>query len=388
MRSDMATLQIQASKESQNSTNGNWKSSTNLSISELEQIKDRIDTLESVADIHASALSHLETGASVLEHRIEKATENLTSQDVTITALNDSIMQLKVLTNDLSNSSETGGKTLSQLEADMNSFEAMRQELYSSVIEFEANITADRAFKLRLMTVIANMEANLTSATQMIKTQGDTIQAINETVVQMGTVTSRANSSSLIDTDILLADLEAELESRLLQIELDVAKEKSKNLSSNLTDLELEIGILKIKNQDHHDILSKNSDRIGLLNENIMAYFDIAHNLSSNVTTLEMQIGTINEAIQNKHGEIIDNSGRIRLLNETVTAILGNAQNFESNIADLERDIGTVKIAIQNNNNEIASSFADIEDLNKSTSDSLSQLATRLTEETGNQFIL
>ena len=379
MRSDLATLQIQASKESQNSTNGNWKSSTNLSISELEQIKDRIDTLESIADIHGSDLSHLETDMNVLEHRIEQATENLTSQDVIITAINESIMQLKVLTNDLSNSSETGGTTLSQLEADMNSFEAIIQELSSRIIEFEANITAGRAFKLRLMTVIAKMETNLTSE----------------------------NAEILLS----LADLDEKIENRLLQIELDIGTNRanvdnnadkikiieanisyemgmSEYLSSNLTDLEIEMGTFKTTIQSNHDRINENSDKIELLNENITAYCDIAHNLSSNIVNLKSQIGTTNAAIQNNDAGINDNSDKIRLLNETITAKLGNTQNFESTITDLERDIATVKAAIQNNYNEIASSFADIEELNKSTSNSISQLVTRLSDTTGNYLIL
>ena len=349
----MARLHVLADKETPMSTGGNDNSSIKTSISEFQQLKYRLDTLESVTENHGSAISHLE----ILEHSIKLTNENLTSHGIILAALNDSVMQLKALSIELSNSSQTGGTKLSQLEAEMNSFDAIIQELASGTNDFDANRTADLPLNVRLMTVISNMEANLTSATQMIKTQDDTIQAINETVVKMGTVTSKANSSSVVDAEILLADLEEKIESRLLQIELDVEMGKSENLSSNLIDLELEIGILKIENQDHQD-------------------------------RLDMQIGTINEAIQNNDAGINDNSNKIRLLNETITANVGNAQNFESNITDLERDIGTVKAAIHSNYNEIASSFEDIEELNKSTSDSLSQLATRLTEGTGNHFIL
>ena len=353
VQSDIARLHVLADRETPMSTDGNDKSSINTSISEFQQLKYRLDILESVTENHGSAISHLE----ILEHSITLTNENLISHGIILAALNDSVMQLKALSIELSNSSKTGGTKLSQLEADINSFDAIIQELASGTNDFDANRTADLPLNVRLMTVISNMEANLTLATQMIKTQGDTIQAINETVVHMGTVTSKANSSSVVDAEILLADLEEKIESRLLQIELDVEMGKSENLSSNLIDLKLEIGILKIENQDHHD-------------------------------RLDMQIGTINEAIQNNDAGINDNSDKIRLLNETITANVGNAQNFESNITDLERDIGTVKAAIQNNYNEIASSFEDIEELNKSTSDSLSQLATRLTEGTGNHFIL
>ena len=385
MQEGVATLQIQISKQTSNSSDAE-DTSINLFISEFQQIQTRIDTLELIANTHDTDLSHLETVTNVHGERLENITDqtadlqsnisavstalelrmtttteeikaNLTSQGVILATLNDTVMKLILLTNELSNSSQTESAQLVQLEADMNSSEAMFQEIASRVIDFESNITADRALVLSLQTEMANMQANLTSATQLIKTHGDIIFTINKTVIQMVGVINQSNNNSQAAEE-LIADLEAKIESKLLQIK---------------SDIEANRGNVK-----------ENTDKIKLLEANVTSEKDKSEILSSNITYLETEIGTVKAAIQNNDAGIINNSDKIRLFNYSVTAHMDIAKTLRSNVTDLELEIGTLKAAIQSNNNAIACSVTNIAELDNSTSESISKLANSLIDVTGN----
>ena len=313
------------------------------------------DHLENITDQTADLQSNISAVRRALELRMTTTTEelkaNLTSKGVILAALNDTVMKLILLTNELSNSSQTESAQLVQLEADMNSSEAIFQEIVSRIIDFESNITADRALVLSLQTEMANMQANLTSVTQLIKTHGDIIFTINKTVIQ-----NQSNNNSQAAEE-LIADLEAKIESKLLQIE---------------SDIEANRGNVK-----------ENTDKIKLLEANVTSEKDKSEILSSNITYLETEIGTVKAAIQNNDAGIINNSDKIRLLNDSVTAHMDIAQTLRTNVTDLEFEIGTIKAAIQNNNNAIASSVTNIAELDNSTSESISKLANSLTDVTG-----
>ena len=276
----------------------------------------------------------------------------------------ETVTKLKARVNDPNNSSQTSISMLSQLEADMNSSEVIIQDHGFRIMELESNWTADRASILRLTMEIANLEANLASLSTVIKTQGEILISMNETLIQVGTVSNQSNTSSLADMKKQLIQLKTELENRLLQIETD--------MKANLENIKV----------DYSNI----TDKIKLLETNVMSEMGKSKNLTSNLADLEFEIGTIKATVQNNQVGIIDINDKIRLLNDTFTDDLGMAPYLSSNITYLELEIGTMKAEIQNNTRGFVSSAMYLQELDKSTNDSISRLGNGLTNITGNNF--
>ena len=104
IRADVAKLQLQIDKETSKSTNTNAASSTNQSFSDLQQIKVRVDSLESTLDTYGTGLSNIEAVTRVRGEQfrnftyqtMETITElkvNLTAQGAKVIALNETVYE-------------------------------------------------------------------------------------------------------------------------------------------------------------------------------------------------------------------------------------------------------------------------------------------------------
>ena len=376
IQADVAKLKLQIDKGTSNSTNSNAASITNQSYSDLQKIEIRVDSLESTLDTYGTALSNIERVTSVREELFQNYTYrteetinelqvNLTAQGAKFIALNETIYetitQLKARVKDLNNSSQTGISMLSQLEADMNSSKAIIQDHDLRIKELKSNRTAGRGSIMNLETEIANLEANLTFVSSIIKTQGDFLISMNETLIQMGAVNKQSSTSLQAYMERQLVQLEIEFENRLLKIE--------SNTTANRKDIEVKY--LNI------------TDKMKLLETNVLSQMGKSENLSSNLANLEFDIGTITAILHNNHDGIVEINENIRRLNDTLTDSFDMAQYLISNITYLELEIGAMKAEIQNNSHGIVSAAANFQELDKSTSDSISRLDTGLTDITG-----
>ena len=380
IQADVAKLKLQIDKGTSNSTNTNTASITNQSLSDLQQIEVRFDSLESTLDTYGAALSNIEGVTSVREELFQNYTYrteetinelqvNLTAQGAKFIALNETIYetvtQLKARVKDLNNSSQTGISMLSQLEADMNSSKAIIQDHDLRIKELKTNRTAGRESIINLETEIANLEANLTSVSTIIKTQGEFLISMNETLIQMGAVNEQSSTSLKAYMERQLVQLEIEFKNRLLKIE--------SNATTNRKDIEVKY--LNI------------TDKMTLLETNVLSQMGKSENLSSNLANLEFDIGTITATLHINHDDIVEINEKIRHLNDTLTDSFDMAQYLISNITYLELEIGAMKAEIQNNSHGIVSAVANFQELDKSTSDSISRLDTGLTDITGNQVL-
>ena len=284
-------------------------------------MKNQTDTLESNMDTFGTDLLSLKTVMSVQEHVIRNNTYQIAdlqfnrfsekvslelqsattkelkadvkSQGDNFLALNETAVQLKTLTNELNYTLQNERSNIAQLEAIIQDISSRIVQLESNrsadreliqrlmfeidnhednVTELESNMAADRRLILRLSTDASSLKANLTSTTALIKTQGEILMAMNETLLQMGIVTNQLNASSQANTD-MLAEQDVEIERRLLR---------------HQSVIETSLGNI-----------GNNTDKIRFLKANVSFVQDNFENLRSNLTYMESKIATTNDGVEN-----------------------------------------------------------------------------------------
>ena len=243
----------------------------------------------------------------------------------------------------------------------MNSSKAIIEDHDLRIKELNSNRTVGRGSIISLETEIANLEANLTFVSTIIKTQGDFLISMNETLIKMGAVNEQSSTSLQADMERQLVQLETEFESQLLK--------KESNITTNRKGIE--------------DNNININDKVTLLKTMLTSVMGKSENLSSNLANLESKIGTITATLQNNYIGIIDVSDKIRLLNDTVSDNIGLAHNLSSNITNLELEMVTMQTEIQNKYNAIASTVEYMSVLDRSTFDSIRILSNGLTYVTG-----
>ena len=166
VKSDMATWRKQSSQNTQALGDVHDQPRTNMSTSELTQIKNRIDELELISEAYGISLTHLEANTNYLHDRMENNTNEKGAMEssqlaesislkLRMTAIEDSTEMLKVLTNKLSNESQIG---LSQIMTRTNTLESTVQELELNTTFYLAQI------ENRIINIEFTTETNLTKA--------------------------------------------------------------------------------------------------------------------------------------------------------------------------------------------------------------------------------
>ena len=126
----------------------------------------------------------------------------------------------------------------------MNSSKAIIQDHDLLIKELKSNRTAGRGSIINLGTEIANLEANLTSVSTIIKTQGEFLLSMIETLIQMGAVNDQLNTSLQADMERQLVQLETEFESRLLKKKSNITTNR-KGIEDNNINITDKVTLLK-----------------------------------------------------------------------------------------------------------------------------------------------
>ena len=197
--------------------------------------------------------------------KLEESNERLAKQYESLTALNGSVMQLNFdLANENTNSSQIRDARLSHIEENINSFEVAIQELVSYNIELESNKTVYRA--------------QIESRLLQIELDTETYQ------------TKLNNNSDRI------IDLEAYMTQQIDQF---------KTLSSNLTDLAICLWAINTTTRNALEGVIENNDRISLINESLITVSNTSKALYLNLASMKTKIDTIDAAVQNNYDERI-----------------------------------------------------------------------------------